>query len=91
MRSFERLADLEPLVGQEIAVSDWITVSQERIQLFARSTSRWIHWWSFVASAKSWIRSCVTVIHSLRPISWPTRSAISAIVSKVLMSFSSPT
>jgi acyl dehydratase len=45
MRSFERLADLEPLVGQEIAVSDWITVSQERIQLFADATGdhQWIH------------------------------------------------
>ena len=45
MRSFERLADLEPLVGQEIAVSDWITVSQERIQLFADATNdhQWIH------------------------------------------------
>ncbi len=45
MRSFERLADLQPLVGQEIAVSDWITVSQERIQLFADATGdhQWIH------------------------------------------------
>jgi len=45
MRSFERLADLEPLVGQEIAVSDWITVSQERINLFADATGdhQWIH------------------------------------------------
>jgi hypothetical protein len=24
---------------------------------FARSGSTWIHWWSLVASAKSWIRS----------------------------------
>jgi len=45
MRSFERLADLAPLVGQEIAVSDWITVTQERIQLFADATGdhQWIH------------------------------------------------
>jgi len=45
MRSFERLADLAPLVGQEIAVSDWITVDQHRIDLFADATGdhQWIH------------------------------------------------
>ena len=33
------------LVGQEIGVSDWITVTQERIQLFADATNdhQWIH------------------------------------------------
>ncbi len=45
MRTFEKLADLRPLVGQEIAVSDWIVVTQERIQLFADATGdhQWIH------------------------------------------------
>jgi len=45
MRSFEHLADLAPLVGQEIAVSDWITVDQHRIDLFADATGdhQWIH------------------------------------------------
>jgi acyl dehydratase len=38
MRSFEKLSELESLVGQNIATSDWITVSQERIQLFADAT-----------------------------------------------------
>jgi acyl dehydratase len=33
------------LVGQEIGVSEWITVTQERIQLFADATNdhQWIH------------------------------------------------
>jgi len=45
MRSFDKLADLQALVGQEIATSDWITVTQERIQLFADATGdhQWIH------------------------------------------------
>ena len=45
MRSFEHLSDLQPLVGQTIGVSDWIEVTQERIQLFADATNdhQWIH------------------------------------------------
>ena len=45
MRHFEHLSDLQPLVGQEVAVSDWITVDQRRIDLFADATGdhQWIH------------------------------------------------
>ena len=45
MRNFETIAELAPLVGQEIGVSEWITVTQERIQLFAEATNdhQWIH------------------------------------------------
>ena len=45
MKSFEHIADLAPLVGQEIAVGDWITVDQQRINLFAEATGdhQWIH------------------------------------------------
>ena len=45
MRTFAKLAELEALVGQEIADSDWIEVTQERIQLFADATNdhQWIH------------------------------------------------
>ena len=45
MRNFETIAELKELVGQEIGVSDWITVTQERIQLFADATNdhQWIH------------------------------------------------
>ena len=45
MREFERLAELAGLVGQEIGVSDWLTVDQARIQRFADATDdqQWIH------------------------------------------------
>ncbi len=45
MRIFETIAELQPLVGQEIGVSEWVTVTQERIQLFADATNdhQWIH------------------------------------------------
>jgi acyl dehydratase len=45
MRDFQTIAELKDLLGQEIGVSDWITVTQERIQLFADATNdhQWIH------------------------------------------------
>jgi acyl dehydratase len=45
MRVFESLAELRPLVGQEIAVSDWVKVTQQRIDQFAEATGdhQWIH------------------------------------------------
>lgn len=45
VRTFRTLAELTACVGQEVAVSDWITVTQEQINLFARATGdhQWIH------------------------------------------------
>ena len=45
MRSFEKLTDLQALVGQQVADSDWITIDQHRIDLFADATGdhQWIH------------------------------------------------
>jgi acyl dehydratase len=45
MRTFETIAEMADLVGQEIGLSEWITVTQERIQLFADATNdhQWIH------------------------------------------------
>jgi len=42
---FARLAELEPRVGQEIGLSDWLLVDQSRIDLFASATGdhQWIH------------------------------------------------
>jgi acyl dehydratase len=39
------LQDLEPCVGTEVAVSPWLAVEQDRIDLFARATDdhQWIH------------------------------------------------
>ena len=45
MRTFDKVTDLQPLVGQPIASSDWITVTQARIDQFAQATGdhQWIH------------------------------------------------
>jgi acyl dehydratase len=45
MTVYARLTDLRPLVGQEIGVSDWVTVDQTRIDAFAHATEdlQWIH------------------------------------------------
>lgn len=45
MRRFATLAELQALVGQDIGESDWITVDQQRIALFAEATGdhQWIH------------------------------------------------
>jgi acyl dehydratase len=44
-RTLESPADLKQLVGQEIAVTDWFNITQERIQQFADATldRQWIH------------------------------------------------
>ena len=45
MREIASLAELKALVGQEIAVSDWVEISQERVNQFAQATGdyQWIH------------------------------------------------
>jgi acyl dehydratase len=45
MKTFQSLAELPALVGQDVAVSDWLTVTQEQINLFAQATGdhQWIH------------------------------------------------
>lgn len=45
MREFKNLAEMKALIGQEVAVSDWIKVDQQRINLFADATGdhQWIH------------------------------------------------
>jgi acyl dehydratase len=45
MKTIESLAELPALVGQEVSVSDWITITQEQINLFAQATGdhQWIH------------------------------------------------
>ncbi len=42
---YETLAELQSLVGQELGVSDWLTVEQTRIDEFAQATGdhQWIH------------------------------------------------
>ena len=45
MRTFQKLSELADLVGQEVAVSDWIVVTQQQVNLFAEATGdhQWIH------------------------------------------------
>jgi acyl dehydratase len=45
MKTFQTLSELASLVGQEVAVSDWITITQQQVNLFAEATGdhQWIH------------------------------------------------
>ena len=45
MKTFQTLQEFPALVGQEVAVSDWLTITQERINQFAQATGdhQWIH------------------------------------------------
>ncbi len=45
MREFATLADMQAQVGQEVAVSEWVEISQQRISQFADATDdhQWIH------------------------------------------------
>lgn len=45
MRDFASLAEMRPLVGQELAISEWVDIDQERVNLFADATDdhQWIH------------------------------------------------
>ena len=45
MKTFQTLADLAECAGQEVAVSDWITITQEQVNQFAEATGdhQWIH------------------------------------------------
>ncbi|HSV57874.1 MAG TPA: MaoC family dehydratase [Variovorax sp.] len=43
--TFQTLQDLAACVGQEVAVSDWITITQQQVNQFAEATGdhQWIH------------------------------------------------
>jgi acyl dehydratase len=45
MRTFENIADLQPLIGEVVGVSEWIGIDQPRIDQFAEATGdhQWIH------------------------------------------------
>lgn len=45
MKIFASLQDLGASVGQDVAISDWVRVTQEQINLFAQATGdhQWIH------------------------------------------------
>ena len=45
MKHYDKLAELQALVGHELGSSDWLTVAQPRIDQFAQATGdhQWIH------------------------------------------------
>jgi acyl dehydratase len=45
MKTFQTLSELAACVGQEVAVSDWLTITQAQVNLFADATGdhQWIH------------------------------------------------
>ena len=45
MRTFQTIADLADCVGQDVGVSEWITITQEQVNKFADATGdhQWIH------------------------------------------------
>lgn len=45
MKTFQTLSELAACCGQEVAVSDWITITQQQVNLFADATHdhQWIH------------------------------------------------
>ena len=45
MKSFKNLSEMQAMVGQSVGTSEWITVTQERVNLFADATGdhQWIH------------------------------------------------
>lgn len=45
MKTFQTLSDLAACIGQEVAVSDWLTITQQQVNLFADATGdhQWIH------------------------------------------------
>ena len=45
MKTFQTLSELAACVGQEVAASDWVAITQQQVNLFAQATGdhQWIH------------------------------------------------
>jgi acyl dehydratase len=45
MKTFETLADLAACVGQDVAITEWVEITQQQVNLFADATGdhQWIH------------------------------------------------
>ena len=69
MREIQNSDELKSLIGQELAVSDWIKVEQDRINQFADATGdyQWIHLDSQRAKLESPFRS--TIAHGFLTLS----------------------
>jgi acyl dehydratase len=45
MKTFENLAELAACVGQDVAATEWVTITQQQVNQFAEATGdhQWIH------------------------------------------------
>jgi acyl dehydratase len=78
MLAISDLAVLEQRLGQEIAVSEWIDITQERIDAFAAATEdrQWIH--TDPVRAKEESRFGTTIAHGFLTLSLISRMARTA-------------
>ena len=69
MRILENIEELKTLVGQEIGISEWTTISQDRINKFADATGdhQWIH--IDVERAKYELPGGTTIAHGFLTLS----------------------
>ena len=69
MRILENIEELKNLVGQEIGISEWTTISQDRINKFADATGdhQWIH--IDVERAKNELPGGTTIAHGFLTLS----------------------
>jgi acyl dehydratase len=70
MRIFKNFDEVKTAVGTEVGVSDWIEVTQERIDQFARATGddQWIH--VDVKRAAQELPAGTTIAHGLLTLSF---------------------
>jgi acyl dehydratase len=70
MRIFRDFDEIKAAVGTEVGVSDWIDVTQKRIDQFARATGddQWIH--VDVARAERELPGGTTIAHGLLTLSF---------------------
>ncbi|MBV9723399.1 MAG: MaoC family dehydratase, partial [Mycobacterium sp.] len=75
MRTFESVADLAAIKGQDIGESEWVTITQEDVNLFADATGdhQWIH--VDVERAKREMPGGKTIAHGFLTLSLVPRLA----------------
>jgi acyl dehydratase len=69
MRLFKDFSEIKSAVGTEVGVSDWMTVTQDRINRFAEATGdeQWIH--VDVKRARQELPAQTTIAHGLLTVS----------------------
>jgi acyl dehydratase len=69
MRIFSNFSEFKAAVGSKVGASEWIEVTQERINLFAQATcdEQWIH--VDQERAMKELPGGITIAHGLLPLS----------------------